>query len=110
MIKSNTFKQSNMPKRLKQRVPVFIHRIGTERIAELSNERDDVVIPMDNGYIIWTKTYMTSPDEAFAKIEVSEGDGIAVATIEAIRTKQQNNETDSACMKQAADEAVSKIK
>ena len=86
-----------------------IEKIGAEFIADLSNERDGVTLPTIWNNIIWLKSYMPSPRSAFASIEVSDLDGITVASVES-SCEMVDGEDGTACLVRAIGEAVAELR
>ena len=85
MIVSSTMENGKLPAYKRVQMATGIEKIGAELIADLSNERDGVALPTIWNNIIWLKSYMSSPRSAFASIEVSDLDGVTVASDEANR-------------------------
>lgn len=110
MLKSNTFKKNKLPETVKLAVPRAVKRIGIERIVDLSNEKDNVAIPMEFGYITWTRTYIGADGKtATAIIDVSDGEGTTQAKIVSEQHIDDNDTDTAEAMKQALIEAVEAI-
>lgn len=86
-----------------------IEKIGAELIADLSNERDGVALPTIWNNIIWLKSYMPSPRSAFASIEVSDLDGVTVASVES-SCEMGDGEDEAACLVRAIGEAIAELR
>lgn len=86
-----------------------IEKIGAGLIAGLSNERDGVALPTIWNNIIWLKSYMSSPRSAFASIEVSDLDGVTVASVES-SCEMDDGEDGTACLVRAIDEAITELR
>lgn len=86
-----------------------IEKIGAGLIADLSNERDGVALPTIWNNIIWLKSYMTSPRTAFASIEVSDLDGVTVASVES-SCEMGDGEDGTACLVRAIGEAITELR
>lgn len=86
-----------------------IEKIGAELIAGLSNERDGVALPTIWNNIIWLKSYMSSPRSAFASIEVSDLDGVTVASVES-SCEMGDGEDGTACLVRAIGEAITELR
>lgn len=86
-----------------------IEKIGAGLIADLSNERDGVALPTTWNNIIWLKSYMPSPRSAFASIEVSDLDGVTVASVES-SCEMIDGEDGTACLVRAIGEAVAELR
>lgn len=86
-----------------------IEKIGAELIAQMANERDGVALPTIWNNIIWLKSYMLSPRSAFASIEVSDLDGITVASVES-SCEMGDGEDGTACLVMAINEAVAELR
>lgn len=86
-----------------------IEKIGAGLIADLSNERDGVALPTIWNNIIWLKSYMSSPRSAFASIEVSDLDGVTVASVES-SCEMVDGEDGTACLVRAIGEAITELR
>ena len=86
-----------------------IEKIGAGLIADLSNERDGVALPTTWNNIIWMKSYMPSPSSAFASIEVSDLDGVTIASVES-SCEMSDGEDETACLVRAIGEAVAEFR
>ena len=86
-----------------------IEKIGAELIAKMANERDGVALPTIWNNIIWLKSYMPSPRSAFASIEVSDLNGVTVASVES-SCEMVDGEDGTACLIRAIGEAVAELR
>lgn len=109
MIVSSTMKNGNLPAYKRVRMAESIEKIGAELIAQMANERDGVALPTTWNNIIWLKSYMTSPRSAFASIEVSDLDGVTVASVES-SCEMSDGEDWTACLVRAIGEAIAELR
>lgn len=86
-----------------------IEKIGAELIAQMANERDGVALPTTWNNIIWLKSYMPSPSSAFASIEVSDLDGVTIASVES-SCEMGDGEDEASCLVRAIGEAVAELR
>lgn len=86
-----------------------IEKIGAGLIADLSDERDGVALPTTWNNIIWLKSYMPSSRSAFASIEVSDLDGVTVASVES-SCEMGDGEDEASCLVRAIGEAVAELR
>lgn len=109
VIVSSTMGNGKLPEYKRVRMAAAIERIGAEAIAEKANERDGVALPTTWNNIIWIKSYMPSPRSAFASIEVSDLDGVTVASVES-SCEMGDGEGEAACLVRAIGEAVAELR
>ena len=109
MIVSSTMGNGKISAYKRVKMAASIEKIGAELIADLSNERDGVALPTIWNNIIWLKSYMSSPRSAFASIEVSDLDGITVASVES-SCEMDDGEDGTACLVRAIGEAITELR
>lgn len=109
VIVSSTMGNGKLPEYKRVRMAAAIERIGAEAIAGKANERDGVALPTTWNNIIWIKSYMPSPRSAFASIEVSDLDGVTVASVES-SCEMGDGEGEAACLVRAIGEAVAELR
>ena len=109
VIVSSTMGNGKLPEYKRVRMAAAIERIGAEVIAGKANERDGVALPTTWNNIIWLKSYMTSPRSVFASIEVSDLDGVTVASVES-SCEMGDGEDGTACLVRAIGEAVVELR
>lgn len=109
LIASSTMENGKLPAYKRVQMAAGIEKIGAELIADLSNERDGVALPTIWNNIIWLKSYMPSPRSAFASIEVSDLDGVTVASVES-SCEMVDGEDGTACLVRAICEAVAELR
>lgn len=109
LIASSTMENGKLPAYKRVKMAADIEKIGTGLIADLSNERDGVALPTTWNNIIWLKSYMSSPRSAFASIEVSDLDGVTVASVES-SCEMGDGEDGTACLVRAIGEAVAELR
>lgn len=102
-------KNGKLPAYKRIRMAGSIEKIGAELIAQMANERDGVALPTIWNNIIWLKSYMLSPRSAFASIEVSDLDGVNVASVES-SCEMGDGEDGTACLVRAIGEAVAELR
>lgn len=109
LIASSTIENGKLPAYKRVQMAASIEKIGAELIASLSNDRDGVALPTIWNNIIWLKSYMSSPRSAFASIEVSDLDGVTVASVES-SCEMDDGEDVMACLVRAIGEAVAELR
>ena len=109
LIVSSTMGNGKLPEYKRVRMAESIEKIGAELIAQMANERDGVALPTTWNNIIWLKSYMASPRSAFASIEVSDLDGVTVASVES-SCEMGDGEDGTACLVRAIGEAVAELR
>lgn len=109
MIVSSTMGNGKFSTYKRVKIADGIEKIGAELIANLSNERDGIALPTIWNNIIWLKSYMPSPRSAFASIEVSDLDGVTVASVES-SCEMGDGEDGTACLVRAIGEAVAELR
>lgn len=109
LIVSSTMGNGKFSTYKRVKMAASIEKIGAELIADLSNERDGVALPTIWNNIIWLKSYMSSPRSAFASIEVSDLDGVTVASVES-SCEMGDGEDGTACLVKAINEAVAELR
>lgn len=109
MIVSSTMGNGKFSTYKRVKIADGIEKIGAELIADLSNERDGIALPTIWNNIIWLKSYMPSPRSAFASIEVSDLDGVTVASVES-SCEMGDGEDGTACLVRAIGEAVAELR
>lgn len=109
LIVSSTMKNGNLPAYKRVRMADSIEKIGAELVTQMANERDGVALPTTWNNIIWLKSYMTSPRSAFASIEVSDLDGVTVASVES-SCEMGDGEDGTACLVRTIGEAVDELR
>ena len=109
LIVSSTMGNGKLPEYKRVRMAESIEKIGAELIAQMANERDGVALPTTWNNIIWLKSYMPSPRSAFASIEVSDLDGVTVASVES-SCEMGDGEDGTACLVRAIGEAVAELR
>ena len=109
LITSSTMGNGTLPAYKRVRIAGSIEKIGAELIAKMANERDGVALPTIWNNIIWVKSYMPSPRSAFASIEVSDLDGVTVASVES-SYEMGGGEDEAACLVRAIGEAITELR
>lgn len=109
LIASSTMENGKLPTYKRVRMAGSIEKIGAELIAKMANERDGVALPTIWNNIIWLKSYMPSPRSAFASIEVSDLDGVTVASVES-SCEMSDGEDETECLVRAIGEAVAELR
>lgn len=109
LIVSSTMGNGKLPEYKRVRMAESIEKIGAELIAQMANERDGVALPTTWNNIIWLKSYMPSPRSAFASIEVSDLDGVTVASVES-SCEMSDGEDGTACLVRAIGEAIAELR
>lgn len=102
-------KNGKLPTYKRVKMAGSIEKIGAELIARMANERDGVALPTTWNNIIWLKSYMPSPRSAFASIEVSDLDGVTVASVES-SCEMSDGEDWTACLVRAIGEAIAELR